>query len=161
MAIKITVDLSDATFAEMAAVIGYAHKLGVDPDEKLNFEGTVLTFEFDADLEHDDLFLNLEEEDADLGTSDEEGPLYVEDFLSDEDLDGIDAEEGYHTRRSPREDPSAAEVINDLGEVVNKFVNGFIGGGNNRNRPGYGDFGNGNLFGPFGPFGPRGPRGRY
>lgn len=35
MAIKLSIDLSDATFAEMAAVIGYAHQLGVDPDEKL------------------------------------------------------------------------------------------------------------------------------
>ena len=56
MAIKLSIDLSDATFAEMAAVIGYAHQLGVDPDEKLTFEGTVLTIEFDGDLQPDDLY---------------------------------------------------------------------------------------------------------
>lgn len=50
MAIKLSIDLSDATFAELSAVIGYAHQLGVDADEKLTFEGTVLNIEFDGDL---------------------------------------------------------------------------------------------------------------
>lgn len=172
MSIKLTVDLSDATFAEMAAVIGYAHQLGVDPDEKLTFEGTVLTIEFDADLQHDDLFLNLGEglhdEDIDLGAgSDGEGPLYVENFIDSDDLDDdLDAEEEYRARQPRRKGSTADDVINDIGEAVNNIVSGFLGGNNGRDGRGYGDFRGGFPGGfpgggPFGPFGPRGPRGPF
>ncbi|WP_293951402.1 hypothetical protein [uncultured Corynebacterium sp.] len=167
MAIKLTVDLSDATFAEMAAVIGYAHQLGVDPDEKLTFEGTVLTIEFDADLQHDDLFMNLGEglDDDDIEVSGDD-PLYVEDLLSDEEMGDLGAEEEYRARHPRRDNPTADDVINDIGEAVNKIVTGFMGGRNGRNGRGYGDFGGfgggfpgaAGPFGPFGPFGPRGPR---
>lgn len=167
MAIKLTVDLSDATFAEMAAVIGYAHQLGVDPDEKLTFEGTVLTIEFDADLQHDDLFMNLGEglDDDDIEVSGDD-PLYVEDLLSDEERGDLGEEEEYRARHPRRDNPTPGDVINDIGEAVNNIVTGFMGGRNGRNGQGYGDFGGfgggfpgaAGPFGPFGPFGPRGPR---
>lgn len=168
MAIKLSIDLSDATFAEMAAVIGYAHQLGVDPDEKLTFEGTVLTIEFDGDLQPDDLFMSFDdglEDVTDLDTpEDREGPLYVEDVIDPDDLGDVDDHEEYRARGPRRGGAPADDVLNDIGDAVNKFVQGFMNG---RDGRGYGDFGRGfdgpagplGPFGPFGPFGPRGPRG--
>lgn len=173
MAIKLSIDLSDATFAEMAAVIGYAHQLGVDPDEKLTFEGTVLTIEFDGDLQPDDLFMTFDDGMEDLtdldSPDDREGPLYVDDVLDVDDLGAADDRGHYRPRGSRGEDSAAEDVLNDIGEAVNKFVQGFMNG---RDNGGYGDFGGGfggpagpfgplGPFGPFGPRGPRGPRNRY
>ncbi|WP_080793976.1 hypothetical protein [Corynebacterium pacaense] len=140
MAIKLTIDLSDATFAEVAAVIGYAHQLGVDPDEKLNFEGSVLSIEFDGDLQPDDVFGGLDEaEDADP----EDGPLYVDDI--------VDADEDTRYRRRPRpqRDP-AADLINEVGDAVKNIVDGFILGAERPDGRGHRGRGYGN-FGPFGP----------
>ncbi len=160
MAIKLSIDLSDATFAEVAAVIGYAHQLGVDPDEKLNFEGSVLNIEFDGDLESDDLFVSFEDDALDIDpTDDEDGPLYVEDLIDADDNDE------YRSRRHRQDNPISEEVIGDIGDAVNNLVQGFLfgkdtgGHGRGQGRGGYGSFGgnSGRPFNPFGPFGPFGP----
>ncbi|GAB3589811.1 hypothetical protein CFAEC_09695 [Corynebacterium faecale] len=172
MAIKITIDLSEATFAELSAVIGYAHQLGADPDEKLTFDGGVLTIEFDGDLQHDDLFTafgeGLDEDDIQFDSPEDlDGPLYVEDFVDTDDLRDHSGRDEYRGRRSHRDSSPADDVINDIGEAVNKLVQGFMGdrdghGGRGGRGRGYGDFGGfGGPAGPFGPFGPFGPRNRF
>lgn len=145
MSIKLTVDLSDATFAEVSAVIGYAHQLGVDPDEKLSFEGSVLSIEFDGDLQQDDIFASFDDDDEDTAT--EDGPLYVDDI--------VDAEEdGQHRRHRPRpEHDPAADLINEVGDAVKNIVDGFILGADRPRGRGF----RGRGYGNFGPFGP-GPR---
>lgn len=180
MAIKLTIDLSDATFAELSAVIGYAHQLGVDPDEKLTFHEGVLTLEFDGDLQHDDLFTafgaGLDDDDIEIDTPDDlDGPLYVEDFVGPDDFSDHPDHDDYRAGRPRRDASTADDVINDIGEAVNKLVQGFMGdrdghggrSGRGRGR-GYGDFGGFGgpagpfgPFGPLGPFGPRGPRNRF
>ncbi|AJE67888.1 hypothetical protein [Corynebacterium glutamicum] len=155
MAIKLSIDLSDATFAELSAVIGYAHQLGVDADEKLTFEGTVLNIEFDGDLQFDDVFDAFDEAEIELDNPREDGPIYADDL--------IDEDEDYRAQTND-------EVVNEIRDGISSFVDGIVNGlGQGRRGGRYGDFGgprgprgprNDGPFGPFGPFGPgyRGPR---
>ncbi|BAU96555.1 hypothetical protein N24_2293 [Corynebacterium suranareeae] len=160
MAIKLSIDLSDATFAELSAVIGYAHQLGVDPDEKLNFEGSVINIEFDGDLHFDDVFDAFDEAEIELDEprgSRAEGPIYADDLIDD------DSTEDYRSRSKSQIND---EVINDIRDGVTGFVEDVMNGLGQVGRQ-YGDFRprgsrgrNDGPFGPFGPFGsgPRGPR---
>ncbi|MFP7364395.1 hypothetical protein SFC07_01240 [Corynebacterium callunae] len=141
MAIKLSIDLSDATFAELSAVIGYAHQLGVDADEKINFEGNVLSIEFDGDLEPDDVFPPFEDAEMEYEGIGEEGPIYVEDLIDEDDEP--------RPRRHRDERPYTEDVVGEIGEAVNNFVQGLIASRGRGHGPGYGNFG-----GPFGPFGP-------
>lgn len=153
MAIKLSIDLSDATFAELSAVIGYAHQLGVDADEKLTFEGTVLNIEFDGDLQFDDVFDAFDEAEIELDNPREDGPIYADDL--------IDEDEDY---RAQTKSPINDEVINEIRDGISSFVDGIVNGlGQGRRGGRYGDFGgprgprgprNDGPFGPFGPFGP-------
>ena len=159
MAIKLSIDLSDATFAELSAVIGYAHQLGVDADEKLTFEGPVLNIEFDGDLQFDDVFDAFDEAEIELDNPREDGPIYADDL--------IDEDEDY---RAQTKSQINDEVINEIRDGISSFVDGIVNGlGQGRRGGRYGDFGgprgprgprNDGPFGPFGPFGPgyRGPR---
>lgn len=162
MAIKLSIDLSDATFAELSAVIGYAHQLGVDPDEKLNVEGNVINIEFDGDLHFDDVFDAFDDAEIELDHPREDGPIYAEDLIDDENMDD---------RRHQSSRNFDDELVNDIKDGVNTVVNGVMdvlsgsgrfgeaGSGFNRGNNFGGPRGNGFL-GPFGPFGPnnRGPR---
>ena len=153
MAIKLSIDLSDATFAELSAVIGYAHQLGVDPDETIHFENNVLSIEFDGDLQPDDVFSPFEDAEMEYEGISDEGPIYVEDLIDEED----------EPRRRHRDERSYNEdVVGEIGEAVNNFVQGLISG-RDRGRgrgPGFGP-GYGNFGGPFGPFGPGSNRPRF
>lgn len=137
MAIKISVDLADATFAELSAVIGYAHQLGVNAEDRLSFEGTVLSIEFEADDAPGDFFTPFE--DAELEDPDTDGPIYVDDVIGDE---------ARYRARNRDERPFNEDVVSEIGEAISNFVQGIIGDNGRRGRGGYGSFG------PFGPFGP-------
>lgn len=143
MAIKISVDLADATFAELSAVIGYAHQLGVSAEDKLTFEGTVLSIEFEADHEPDEIFTPFE--DADFDDTDAAGPLYVDDLIG---ADREREEDAHYRARRRGERPSNEDVVTEIGEAISNFVQGIIGDNGRGGRGGYGSFG------PFGPFGP-------
>lgn len=156
MAIKLSIDLSDATFAELSAVIGYAHRLGIDPDEKLTFNDNVITLEFDGDLHFDDVFDAFDEAELELDEPGQDGPIYAEDLIEDED--------DLRSNRSSQSRGFDEEVINDIRDGVNTFVEGIMNGlgqvsrnnNFNKNR----GFRNDNPFGPFGPFGNFGPGNR-
>ena len=156
MAIKLSIDLSDATFAELSAVIGYAHRLGIDPDEKLTFNDNVITLEFDGDLHFDDVFDAFDEAELELDEPGQDGPIYAEDLIEDED--------DLRSNRSSQSRGFDEEVINDIRDGVNTFVEGIMNGlgqvsrnnNFNKNR----GFRNDTPFGPFGPFGNFGPGNR-
>ncbi|ALC06400.1 hypothetical protein CDES_10090 [Corynebacterium deserti GIMN1.010] len=160
MAIKLSIDLSEATFAELSAVIGYAHRLGIDPDEKLKFEDGILNLEFDGDLQFDDVFDRFDEAELELDGPELDGPIYAEDLIDDEDI---------QERRAGAHSKFDDDSVADIKEGVNNFVNGVIDAingaasqGNRERRGRYGNFGDfgGGFGGPFGPFGPFGPNNR-